>query len=182
MTERDDRPHADPTEPTMPRPLLSSHLRQRQPPPGRDPSIGTPVVVRLLAPGDEVLLDGADAALVDEGVDRRAIGRLLGDPRRHVAIALDGMRIVGIAFGAHQSRGRRMPEHVVGDVRVVPSHRRRGVGRRLLALLLGHGRAIGCALATVEAERDDAAMRRLCAGMGGVEQAEPVVRVAFPLA
>ena len=168
----------------MPRPLLSSHLRQRQPPPERDPSIGTPVVVRLLAPGDEALLDGADATLVDEGVGRRRgpIGRLFGDPRRHVAIALDGTRIVGIAFGAHQSRGRRMPELVVGDVRVEPAHRRRGVGRRLLALLLGHGRAIGCALAAVEAERDDAAMRRLCAGMGGVEQAEPVVRVAFPLA
>lgn len=164
----------------MPRSLASPRTRPAPPPRRDDPATDEAIVVRLLSPGDSPLLETADSALLD-GVDARAVSTLLGDPRRHVAIALAGSRVVGVAFASHQPRARRAPELVVGDVTVAPSHRRRGVGRRLLALLLAHGRVLGCSEASAEAERGNEAMRRLCAGMGGVELAEPTVRVSFPL-
>ena len=142
---------------------------------------GEAIVIRLLACDDLARLDTADGELLRD-VDPRVATAWLGDPRRHVAIALAGARVVGIAFASHRFRARGAPELVVGDVTVASAYRRRGVGRRLLALLLARGRSLGCREAVAEAERDNAAMRRLCAGMGGVELAEPTVRVSFPLA
>ena len=139
------------------------------------------IVVRLLDAGDAALLEAGGDDLVDGGIDRRIATSWLRDPRRHVAIALDGARPVGIAFASHSPPGAGGAELVVGHMIVAASHRRRGIGRRLLARLLAHGRALGCATATAEARRNDAATRRLCATMGGVEQRDPIVRVSFPL-
>lgn len=138
----------------------------------------TTVSVRMLGPGDLALFDHDSACFVD-GVDARVAASLLDDPSRHVAIAVDGERVVGVAF-AMQPEGRHR-ELVVADVAVAPSHRRRGVGRRLLAVLLERGRAIGCREASVEAGHDDAALRALCAAAGGVEETPLRVRVAFAL-
>ena len=139
----------------------------------------TTFTIRMLRRDDLALLEAADASLAC-GIDARAASALLDDPARHAAVALEGARIVGVALATREP-GRRTPVLVVADVAVAPSHRRRGVGRRLLEALLEHGRATGCAEATVEADRDDLAARALCAAAGGVEVPEPRVRVAFPL-
>jgi aminoglycoside 6'-N-acetyltransferase I len=139
----------------------------------------TTLTVRMLRRDDLARLDAADASLA-AGLDARAAEALLDDPSRHAAVALDGASIVGLALATREPGGRS-PILVVADVAVAPSHRRRGVGRRLLETLLAHGRATGCGEATVETDRDDAAARALCAAAGGVEIPERRVRVAFPL-
>ena len=138
----------------------------------------TTISVRMLGADDVALFDDDRTCFID-GVDARIAASLLDDPSRHVAIAVDGRRVVGVAF-AMQCDGRN-GELVVADVAVASSHRRRGIGRRLLAALLEHGRAIGCREASVEAGRDDAALRALCAAAGGVEESPARVRVAFAL-
>ncbi|HEY8242346.1 MAG TPA: GNAT family N-acetyltransferase [Casimicrobiaceae bacterium] len=134
--------------------------------------------VRMLGPDDLALFDDDSTCFVD-GVDARVAASLLDDPSRHVAIAVDGGRVVGVAFA--MQREDRDRELVVADVAVAPSHRRRGVGRRLLAVLLERGRALGCHEASVEAGHDDAALRALCAAAGGIEETPTRVRVAFAL-
>jgi GNAT superfamily N-acetyltransferase len=138
----------------------------------------TAVVVRMLGAGDVARFDAAAAGFLD-GVDATVAAALVDDPSRHVAIAVDGGAIVGVAFAMLD--GGRAGELVVADLVVAPSHRRRGIARRLLARLLEHARALGCVAASLEAERDDAAVRALCAAAGGVEVPEPRVRVAFAL-
>ena len=138
----------------------------------------TPVVVRMLGAGDVALFDGDGTCFVD-GVDARVAASLLDDPSRHVAIAVEGGCVVGVAIALR--RGAPVPELVVADVAVAPSHRRRGVGRQLLAALLERGRAAGCVAASLEAAGDDSALRALCAAAGGVEQAPARVRIAFAL-
>ena len=139
----------------------------------------TTLTVRMLRRDDLPRFDAADPTLAT-GVDARAAAALLADPERHAAVALARGRVVGVAL-AWQRPGPDAPVLVVADVAVAPSHRRRGVGRRLLQTLLAHGRAMGCGEATVETDRDDVAARALCAAAGGVEVLEPRVRVAFPL-
>ncbi|MEO8487845.1 MAG: GNAT family N-acetyltransferase [Betaproteobacteria bacterium] len=148
----------------------------------RDPSIRKhgAIDVRMFVSGDAARVADADAALIG-GVDAVSAAALAADPTRHVAIALDGRRVVGIAFATHRAGPRGEPELIVSDLTVAPSHRRRGVGRRLLALLLAHGRALGCSEASAEAERDNAAILALCAAAGGVEVPDPQVRVSFAL-
>jgi ribosomal protein S18 acetylase RimI-like enzyme len=136
--------------------------------------IATPVDVRLLAPGDLALLEAA-------GVDAAVAVPLVADPARHVAIALDGERVVGVAFGIERRGAGDDRELEVCDVSVIASHRRQGVGRRLLDTLLERGRAVGCRTARAEAARDDIAALRLVRGAGAVEVPEPLVRLALPL-
>jgi len=138
----------------------------------------TAVGVRVLGAGDVALFDDERTCLVD-GVDARVAASLVDDPSRHVAIAVDDGRVVGVAIA--MQRDGRTRELVVADVVVAPSHRRRGIGRRLLGVLLERARASGCVAASLEAERNDAAVRALCAAAGGVEQAPALVRVAFAL-
>ena len=138
----------------------------------------TTVSVRMLGTDDVALFDDDRTCFID-GVDARVAASLLDDPSRHVAIAVDRGRVVGFAFAMR--REARDRELVVADVAVAPAHRRRGVGRRLLAVLLERGRALGCREASVEAGHDDAALRAMCAAAGGIEQTPARVRVAFAL-
>ncbi len=139
------------------------------------------VDVRMLGPRDVPLLAGAPADLVGEAADPRLAKAILDDPRRFVAAAIAGGKVVGVASAVLSAGAHRLEGLVVRDVAVAASHRRRGVGRRLLSTLLAHARASGCREARVDAPYDDAALRRLCASAGGVEVPEPVVRVAFRL-
>jgi len=136
--------------------------------------IAVTVDVRLLAQDDLALLEAA-------GIDATVAGPLVADPSRHVAIALDGERVVGIAFGVERRGAGDAHELEICDVSVVASHRRQGVGRRLLDALLERGRSLGCREARVEAPRDDVAALRLVRAAGAVDVPEPLVRLALPL-
>ena len=138
----------------------------------------TTVVVRMLGADDAARFDAAAAGFLD-GIDAKVAAALVDDPSRHVAIAIDDGGIVGVAFAMLEDG--RTGELVVADLVVAPSHRRRGIARRLLARLLEHGRSLGCVEATLETGRDDAPVRALCAVAGGVEVPPPRVRVAFTL-
>lgn len=142
---------------------------------------GPGVDIRMLGSRDVAVLAGGPADLVGEASDPRLAKAILDDPRRFVAAAIAGGRLVGIASAVLANGTRSLDGLVIREVAVAPGHRRRGVGRRLLATLFAHARASGCREARVEAPQDDVALRRLFASAGGVELPEPVVRVAFPL-
>lgn len=142
---------------------------------------GTIVDVRMLGSRDLPLLVWGSPDLVGDAADPRLAKAILDDPRRFVAAAIAGGRLVGIASAVRRSGSRGADALVVREVAVAREHRRRGVGRRLLATLLAHARASGCRAAELDVAREDEALRRLCAATGGIEVPEPVVRVAFRL-
>ena len=63
--------------------------------------------------------------------------------------------------------------------RVAPAYQRRGIGKRVLAALLEHGRALGCTEAWLGAEESNIAARRLYVSAGAEEA--PMVYVTFEL-
>ncbi|HQU49035.1 MAG TPA: GNAT family N-acetyltransferase [Casimicrobiaceae bacterium] len=139
----------------------------------------SPVVdVRMLGPSDLRLLAGAPVDLAGGVADPTLALAILADPRRYVVAGMAGGRIVGIGSAARAERGRTL---VIHGVVVAHPHRRRGLGARLLATLLEHARASGCRDACIDVEREDAALRALCARAGGNERPDPIVRVAFAL-
>ena len=135
---------------------------------------------RLASPNDAVLLATAADDVFDHAVDSALTAEFLSDPRHHLAIALDEGRIVGMASGVHYIHPDKAPELWVNEVGVAPSHRGRGIGRRVLGVLLDHGRALGCGEAWLLTDDGNVAARRMYAAAGGRET-PPQIMINFDL-
>lgn len=140
------------------------------------------ITVRILGPDDAQLLTHVAPDVFDESIDPRWTTEFLSDPRHHLAVAIDGGLVVGIASAVHYVHPDKAPELWVNEVGVAPTHWRRGAGRQLLQALFAHGRSLGCGNAWVLTESDNLAARRLYAAVGGAEAPEPSVLVEFNLA
>jgi GNAT superfamily N-acetyltransferase len=137
--------------------------------------------IRILARGDAPMLDHVAPGVFDNPVDPRWTAEFLADPRHHLAVAIDDGRVVGMASAVHYVHPDKPPELWINEVGLAPTHRGRGLGRRLLDALFGRGRALGCRQAWVATEPGNVAARRLYAAAGGEESAEPFVMVEFDL-
>lgn len=140
------------------------------------------VEIRLLAPGEHHVLDDVAPDVFDHPVDPWATRAFLTDPRHHIAVALDGGHMVGFASAVHYVHpDKAHPELWINEVGVAGSHRRRGIARGLLDVLLGVARQTGCAQAWVLTERSNAAAMALYASAGGATAPEDAVMYSFPL-
>jgi aminoglycoside 6'-N-acetyltransferase I len=138
--------------------------------------------VRLLAAADGALLERVAPGVFDHAVDARWAAEFLADGRHHLAVAVDADVVVGMASALHYVHPDKAPALWVNEVGVAPTHEGRGIGRRLLAALLAHARALGCTEAWVLTSHDNAAARRMYAAAGGVEDPDAVLMITFPLA
>jgi aminoglycoside 6'-N-acetyltransferase I len=138
------------------------------------------IMVRVLEPDEGRMLDDVAPDVFDRPVDPRWTAEFLADPRHHLAVALDGGRVVGMASAVHYVHPDKPPELWVNEVGVAESHWRRGIGRGLLEALLQRGSELGCSQAWVGTDEANVAARRLYASVGGVE--EKAVIVTIPIA
>lgn len=135
---------------------------------------------RLLGPGDGAVLDCVSPDVFDDPIRPRRLREFLRDARHHIAVALDGGLVVGMASAVHYVHPDKEPQLWINEVGVAPSHEGRGVGRRLLATLFGRARELGCGEAWVLTEEGNAPARRMYAAAGGHE--EKMMYITFDLA
>lgn len=95
---------------------------------------------------------GIDAALDDDGRDAVS---------RHVLVRCGDTAV---------ATGRLLPDGVIGRMAVLPEHRGRGLGRRLLAALVAMAREQGCATVRLSAQCHAEAFYAAC---GFQRQGEP---------
>ena len=135
--------------------------------------------IRLLGSADASVLNNVASGVFDNAIDTRWTSEFLADPRHHIAVALQGEQVVGMASAVHYVHPDKPPELWVNEVGVAPSCQGMGIGKRLLAALFAHGKSLGCAEAWVGTEESNVAARRLYAAAGGKE--EMMVYVTFKL-
>lgn len=139
------------------------------------------IAIRLLGAEDGALLHKVADGVFDGAVVARHARDFLLDPRHHLAVALDGDTVVGMASAVHHVHPDKPPQLWINEVGVADAHQRRGIGLRLVEALVAHGRRLGCTEAWVLADESNDAARRLYEKAGGV--AEPgIVMYTFPLA
>jgi ribosomal protein S18 acetylase RimI-like enzyme len=139
--------------------------------------------LRILGPEDAGVLECCAEWVFDDPIDRPAVAEFLADPRHHLAAAIDEGVVVGFVSAVHTVHpDKERPELWINEVSVAPSHRRRGVAKRLLAVTLEAARELGCREAWVLTERANPAAMRLYASLGGVEEESDTVMFTFPLA
>jgi GNAT superfamily N-acetyltransferase len=140
-----------------------------------------PVTVRILGSDDASVLDRVVPDVFDNPVDPSCTAEFLADSRLHLAVALDGDQVIGMASAVHYVHPDKRPELWVNEVAVAPAYRCQGIGRRLLEALFEHGRVLGCHEAWVATEPGNTPARRLYAAAGGVEVPKPFVMIEFRL-
>jgi aminoglycoside 6'-N-acetyltransferase I len=136
--------------------------------------------VRRLRPDETAVLERVADEMVDHPIVPAAAAEFLRDPRHHLAVAMDDGVVVGCASAVlyvHPDKAR--PELWIHEVGAA-SHRRRGIGRRLMDVLFETGRAADCSEAWVLTEESNHAARGLYAAAG--RRAEGCqVMFTFPL-
>jgi ribosomal protein S18 acetylase RimI-like enzyme len=137
--------------------------------------------IRILGADDASVLDNVAAGVFDNAVDRRWTAEFLADSRHHLAVALKGDQVVGMASAVHYIHPDKPNELWINEVAVAPTYREQGIGRRLIDALFECGRSFGCREAWVATEPENVAARRLYAAAGGVEAPAPFVMFEFKL-
>ncbi|MGH7718722.1 MAG: GNAT family N-acetyltransferase [Gemmatimonadaceae bacterium] len=137
------------------------------------------VEIRRLGVGDEAVLADVAPDVFDSPVDPRLAAEFLSDPRHHLVVACEGGRVVGFASAVHYVHPDKPPELWVNEVGVAPSHRGRGLAKRILDGLLDAGRAAGCRTAWVLTDRSNVPAMRLYRALGGVEAAGDPIMFEF---
>jgi ribosomal protein S18 acetylase RimI-like enzyme len=140
-----------------------------------------PIDVRILDAQDASVLELVAPDVFDGPVDPRWSGEFLADARHHLAVALDGQTVIGMASAVHYVHPDKAPQLWINEVGVAPTYQHRGVGRQLLDVLLAHGRALGCTEAWVLTEPANGVAQRLYARAGGVLTPGGTLLYSFPL-
>jgi ribosomal protein S18 acetylase RimI-like enzyme len=130
------------------------------------------IEVRILRRGDENILTRVAAGVFDNPIDPDLAAEFLADPRHHLAVAIDDGLVVGFASGVHYVHPDKPPQLWINEVAVAATHRRRGLGKAVLAALFEVGRAHRCRVAWVLTDRTNAAAMALYASLGGTEGAD----------
>ena len=137
------------------------------------------IAVRLLGSHEGHLLDRVADDVFDHDVDPRWCAEFFADPRHHIAAALDGDVIVGMATGVHYVHPDKPPELWINEVGVAPTHERRGLGRQLVAALVAHGVSLGCREAWVLTSPTNEPAQRMYRAAGGTADDELSVMYTF---
>ena len=138
------------------------------------------ITVRLLHSDEADVLGHVVSEVFDHAIDPAQTAVFFADPRHHLAVALDDSLVVGMASAVEYYHPDKPPALWINEVGVAPDYQRRGLGKRLVAVLLEHGRALGCSEAWVGTEVKNEAARQLYVASGG-ETGEPFVMYTFPL-
>jgi aminoglycoside 6'-N-acetyltransferase I len=132
-----------------------------------------------LGTDDAPLLDRVADGVFDHPIDPRWSAEFFADPRHHLIVAVDNGTVVGMITAVHYVHPDKAPQLWINEVGVAPSHRRRGIGRRMLDAMLAHGKALGCTEAWLGTEEDNLPARRLYESVES--SAEPFMLYSFRL-
>jgi len=141
-----------------------------------------PPGIRILGSNDEAVLSNSAPGVFDHNVERRLVVEFLNDPRHHLVVAIERGIVVGFASAVHYIHPDKGPELWVNEVGVAPTHRERGLAKKILNVLFEKGRELGCSQAWVLTNRSNVAAMRLYASAGGIEAPEDQVMFEFPIA
>jgi ribosomal protein S18 acetylase RimI-like enzyme len=141
------------------------------------------IEIKLLEGGDDRLFARVLPDVFDHAVKPEFVAEFLGDPRHHIAVAIDDGRIVGFVSAVHYIHPDKEAELWINEVSVAPAYREQGLAKKLLEVMFELGAGLGCVAAWVGTERTNTAAMNLYTSVGqGTAALEDFVMFTFPLA
>ena len=135
--------------------------------------------VRVLGAHEADVLTNVAAEVFDNPIDPRWCAEFFADPRHHLAVAIDGDLVVGMASGVHNVNPDKAPQLFINEVGVTPTHAGQGLGRKLVLTLVEHGQRIGCNEAWVLTSPTNEAAKRMYRAAGSVADEELSVMFTY---
>lgn len=134
---------------------------------------------RLLGAADLAVLDNVAEDVFDNALVPAQTARFLADSSHFIAVAIDRGVVVGFGTANEYLHPDKPVQFWVQEMGVAPPYRRRGIGTRLLGMLLDVARERGHEEAWLGTEYDNAPARGLYRSLGGEEAS--FVMVTFKL-
>jgi len=140
------------------------------------------IEIRVLRHDEGTILENVAPDVFDDPVIQQVAEQFLGDPRHHLAVAIDGNLVVGFASGVHYLHPDKLqPEFWINEVGVAPTHQAQGLGKALMRSLLQVAQSLGCAEAWVLTERSNKSAMRFYKSVGADEAPDETVMFTFHL-
>lgn len=141
-----------------------------------------PIYYRLAEASDFGLFANPADEVFDAKIDPTLLREFLSDPRHHIALAMDGVALVGFVSAVDYVHPDKRPQLWINEVGVAPTHHRAGAGFRLMQMMLEHARNLGCSEAWVLTDAINEPANRLYQSVS-LEHAEPDTQLmySFPL-
>jgi len=140
------------------------------------------IEIRVLRRDEGTILENVAPDVFDDPVIQQVAEQFLGEPRHHLAVAVDGNLVVGFASGVHYLHpDKPHPEFWINEVGVAPAHQAQGLGKALIRSLLAVAQSLSCAEAWVLTERSNEPAMRLYQSVGGDEAPDETVMFTFRL-
>jgi aminoglycoside 6'-N-acetyltransferase I len=127
------------------------------------------IIVKLLSNRDAAVLDNVDDDVFDHSIRADSVRAFFNDPSNLIAVAIDNGVVVGMASAFSYIHPDKPLQLFVNEVGVSRTHQRRGLGKKLVRLILERGQELGCEEAWVATEEENAPARRLFLTLGGEE-------------
>ena len=138
---------------------------------------------KLLKPGDAMSLGRVAEDVFDAPIDAIRLAAYLSQPGHHMIVAMHGEVVVGQTAAVVHRHPDKPTELYIDEVGVAENYRQQGIARRMLELMLAHGKAIGCEEAWVGTEPDNLPAHALYEQRRGVgdDAAETFVMYVYKL-
>jgi aminoglycoside 6'-N-acetyltransferase I len=137
--------------------------------------------IRLLGRDELTVLDRVAPDVFDRPIDSRWCAEFLADPRHHLAVAIDGDLVVGMASALNYVHPDKAPQLFINEVAVAQTHQGQRIGRRLLDVLMELAADLECTEAWVLTNEENVNARRLYAGVPGAIVPEGCLMYTFPV-
>ena len=134
---------------------------------------------RFLGSEDINVLANVADGVFDNDIIVEQASRFLSDQSHHIAVAIDDGVVVGFASANEYLHPDKATQFWVNEMGVAPTHQRRGIGKRLLALIFEVARDLGCDEVWLGTEKDNLPARALYRSVGGKE--EEVIMYTFDI-
>ena len=139
------------------------------------------IEIKILGSGEENILANVAPEVFDHAIDLERTREFLRDARHHLAVALDGELVVGMASAVDYIHPDKPVELWINEIGVAPTHQQRGIGKRLLTAMFDLARELGCTEAWVLTNRSNTAAMRLYQALGATEPDDDTVYFTFTL-
>ncbi len=106
------------------------------------------------------LLNRIGPEVFDNPIDQDQLEAFLHDERHFMVLALDDGIVVGMASAVEYLHPDKQPQLWINEVGVATTHRRQGIGRKLVQELIGIGENRGCVYAWLGTDNENKVAQR----------------------